>query len=74
MKEAIIKTREQIDVLSECIDLRRNGYFVRLQVFNETFWYVKLRHFTNGNEIILKWMPSEWTITKNGRVVKRVAF
>lgn len=60
----------QVGALLECTDLELNGYNKLFSVFEKDKWYIKLRHWKNGNTIVIRWCPDEYTISKNGIKVK----
>lgn len=67
-------TRSQVDVIRCYIDLNRNGYITRVQHFGDLFWYIRLKHAFNGNEILLRWESGLFSISKNGKVVKQTRY
>lgn len=65
-----------VDALRECVDLCQNGYIIVLQSVNRGLWFVKLKHSSNGNVIIIKAYEESFTMIKNGKTIKheRYAF
>lgn len=64
----------QIEVLNEISDFLQCGYSIIVKHFSRTGWYLKLRHRTNGNILVVRWCTSCYTINKNGKLVKSVTF
>ena len=48
-------SQEQIEVLSEYLDLLKNGYVNRFASFHDTFWFIKVKHLVNGRELTIRW-------------------
>lgn len=46
------------------ISLLKDGYLLKVSTDTDTLWLRKLRHMTNGNEIILKAYPKTKCITQ----------
>lgn len=65
-------SKEQIEVLSEYLDLLQNGYVNRFATYNDTFWFIKVKHLINGRELIVRWNHESAGIWENGRVIKQI--
>lgn len=65
-------SKEQVEVLSEYLDLLQNGYTNRFATFNETYWFIKVRHLLNGRELTIRWNHELAGIWENGRVIKQI--
>ena len=61
-----------VGALQECSDFELNGYSIIIRVLEVNYLFVKLRHASNGNTLIVKADSSHYTILKNGRQVKDV--
>ena len=65
-------SQEQIEVLSEYLDLLKNGYVNRFATFNDTFWFIKVKHLMNGRELTVRWNHELAGIWEHGRIVKQI--
>ena len=65
-------SKEQIEVLSEYLDLLQNGYVNRFATYNDTFWFIKVKHLINGRELVVRWNRDLAGIWENGRVIKQI--
>lgn len=65
-------SKEQIEVLSEYLDLLQNGFVNRFATYNDTFWFIKVKHLVNGRELTIRWNHELAGIWENGRVVKQI--
>ena len=74
MTEKRTKLKYVVLALQECQDLLKCGYMVRFSSYSKDFLFIKLKHQSNGNEIIIKSSALMMSITKNGRVVKTTSF
>lgn len=74
VKEKRTKLKHVVMALHECHDLLQCGYLVRFSSYSKDFLFIKLKHQTNGNEIIIKSSTLMMSITKNGKVVKTTSF
>lgn len=70
MVEKRTKLKYEVLALQECQDLLKCGYLVRFSSYYKDFLFIKLKHQTNGNEIIIKSSPLMMSLTKNGKIVK----
>lgn len=61
----------QVGALKECIDLCRNKYFVRVQHFCPTFWYMRLKHYHNGRELVIWWQRGFYQIKEDSKLLKQ---
>lgn len=68
------KLKYVVLALQECQDFLQCGYLVRFSSYSDEFLFIKLKHQTNGNEIIIKSSNLMMSITKNGKVVKTTSF
>lgn len=68
------KLKYVVLALQECQDFLQCGYLVRFSSYSKDFLFIKLKHQTNGNEIIIKSSNLMMSITKNGKVVKTTSF
>lgn len=64
-------TKIQVDAFLECIDLVKNGYMQCFAVVHDNFWFFKYRHLTNGRNLVVKWIPDEYTISEGKEILKR---
>ena len=69
-----VLVNSQINMISECIDLCRNGYMIRFHVFGTTYWFVSLKHSTNGRQIAAIWHPDNWVLKEGSRILKSVSY
>lgn len=74
MREKRTKLKYVVLALQECQDFLDNGYLVRFSSYSKDFLFIKLKHQTNGNEIVIKSSTLMMSITKNGKVVKTATF
>ena len=74
VKEKRTELKHVVMALHECRDLLQCGYLVRFSSYSEDFLFIKLKHQTTGNEIIIKSSTLMMSITKNGKVVKTPSF
>lgn len=65
-------SKEQIEVLSEYLDLLQNGYVNRFVTVNDTFWFIKVKHLVNGRELTIRWNHELAGIWENGRSIKQI--
>lgn len=65
-------SKSQVDALKECIDLCSNGYYEMFALQEPDYWFIKLRHQTNGR--ILKFILDKkgWRIMEKDKVLKEV--
>lgn len=71
-KDVTVKTKDQVGVLKECSDLVDNGYVYRYSYFGRAYWFIRMVHNRNGNDIIVIWRTNEWYVRKNNDIVKKV--
>lgn len=64
----------QQEMIREVIDLCSNGYRIRLHLFWEDWWFIKLKHLDNGRELIAEWRPKIWRLREGKRELKRSVF
>lgn len=64
----------QQEMIREVIDLCRNDYMIRLHLFWDNWWFIKLKHLTNGRELIAEWKPKMWLLREGKRELKRSVF
>lgn len=69
-----ILLNSQQDMIREVIDLCRNGYMIRLHTFWPNWWFIKLKHFENGRELIAEWKPKMWLLREGKNELKRCVF
>lgn len=62
----------KVDALLVCIDLCANGYQVVVQHYDDSYWYIKMKHCKNRNIMELKYQPQFYVLYKNGKCVKFV--
>ncbi len=67
-------TRAQVGALQECFDFLRNGYLQVIDFNVNGLWIIKMRHQSNYARITVTIKPFEYSIKKNGAVVKIVLF
>lgn len=65
-------TRCQIGALSERADLMQNGYLIVFQVMQADWWFIKLRHYSNGRTLKIQWKPDYYEISEGKRILKQV--
>ena len=65
-------SQEQIEVLSEYLDLLKNGYVNRFATYNESFWFIKVKHLVNGRELTIRWNHELAGIWEGRRIVKQI--
>lgn len=65
-------SKEQVEVLSEYLDLLQNGYHTRFITVNDTFWFIKVYHMVNGRELTIRWNHELAGIWENGRSIKQI--
>lgn len=64
----------QTNMIQECVDLCRNGYMIRFHVFAVSYWFVKLKHTTNGRELVALWHPTNWVLKEGNKILKSVDY
>lgn len=64
----------QQEMIREVIDLCRDGYMIRFHLFWNNWWFIKLKHTTNGRELIAEWKPKMWLLREGRRELKRSVF
>lgn len=69
-----ILLNSQQEMIREVIDLCRNGYMIRLHLFWDSWWFIKLKHLGNGRELIAEWKPQMWLLREGKRELKRSVF
>lgn len=74
MREKRTELKYVVLALRECQDFLDNGYLVRFSSYSKDYLFIKLKHQTNGNEIVIKSSTLMMSITKNGKVVKTTSF
>lgn len=57
-----VLVNSQQNYVREVIDLCRNHYIIRFHVFHDNWWFIKLKHLTNGRELIAEWFPDRWVL------------
>ena len=65
-------SQEQIEVLSEYLDLLQNGYVNRFATYNDSFWFIKVKHLVNGRELTIRWNHELAGIWEGRRIVKQI--
>lgn len=60
----------QIEVVNDYFDLLRNGYINLINVITDSYWFIKVRHLSNGRIIVLKWNDRAATMSENRHVIK----
>lgn len=65
-------SQEQIEVLSEYLDLLQNGYVNRFATYNDSFWFIKVKHLVNGRELTIRWNHDLAGIWEGRRIVKQI--
>ena len=65
-------SKEQIEVLSEYLDLLKNGYVNRFAAYNDSFWFIKVKHLVNGRELTIRWNHELAGIWEGRRIVKQI--
>ena len=65
-------SKEQIEVLSEYLDLLQNGYTTRFITLNDSYWFIKVKHLINGRELTVRWNRELAGIWENGRSIKQI--
>lgn len=65
-------SKEQVGVLSEYIDLLRNHYVHVFEIYQDNFWFIKVRHLTNGRILTLRWRPSEGLLMEGRKIIKQI--
>lgn len=65
-------TRCQVGALSERADLMQNGYLVVFQVMQADWWFIKLRHYSNGRTLKIQWKPDYYEISEGKKILKQV--
>lgn len=65
-------SQEQIEVLSEYLDLLKNGYVNRFATYQDSFWFIKVKHLMNGRELTIRWNHKLAGIWENGRIIKQI--
>ena len=65
-------THCQVGALSERADLMQNGYLIVFQVMQADWWFIKLRHYSNGRTLKIQWKPDYYEISEGKRILKQV--
>lgn len=65
-------TRCQVGALSERADLMQNGYLLVFQVMQADWWFIKLRHYSNGRTLKIQWKPDYYEISEGKKILKQV--
>lgn len=65
-----VLVNSQQSFIHEIIDLCRNRYMIRFHVFHEKWWFVKLKHLSNGRELIAEWFPDRWVLREGKSELK----
>lgn len=65
-------TRCQVGALSERADLMQNGYMIVFQVMQDDWWFIKLRHYSNGRTLKIQWKPDYYEISEGKKILKQV--
>lgn len=66
-------TRCQIGALSERADLMQNGYLKVFEVMQSDWWFIKLRHYSNGRTLKIQWKPDHYEISEGKKILKQVS-
>lgn len=63
----------QVEVVSDYLDLLRNGYTNMFAVYQKEYWFIKVRHMVNGRVLTLRWNTEYATLCEGKEVLKRYA-
>lgn len=60
----------QVEVLDEYLDLLSMGYLSVFAVYDEHYWFIKIKHRANGRTLTLHWNPTRACIKENRKTLK----
>lgn len=60
----------QVEVLDEYLDLLSMGYLNVFAVYDERYWFIKIKHKSNGRMLTLHWNPTGACIKENSKTLK----
>lgn len=63
----------QVEVVSDYLDLLRNGYINMFAVYQKEYWFIKVRHLTNGRVLTLRWSAQYASLCEGNKELKRYA-
>lgn len=67
-------TRAQVEALLECFDFLRNGYIQVIDYNEGDVWIIQMRHKEKKRKLTISIKAFEYTIKKDGKLVKTVTY
>lgn len=66
-------SKVQIEVVSDYLDLLQNGYVNMFAIYQREYWFIKVRHLTNGRILTIRWSCGYATLCEGKKELKRYA-
>lgn len=60
----------QVEVLDEYLDLLSMGYLSVFAFYDDSFWFIKIKHRSNGRTLTLHWNPTGACIKEKRKTLK----